>query len=97
MIADHPPHPTPCLPGCWHCPPHTMRLATAALVYLLACLSYLIMTLSVGTPFADSLTPEQRAIKRASARRRGIIFLQSLVVASVAVRVWRPFTRFKLD
>lgn len=97
MVGNHTSHDTPCLPGCWHCPQRTMRLATAALVYLVACLAYLIMTRFVGTPFADSLTYEQRAIKRESARQRGVIFLQSLAFAYLIVQAWRPFTRYKLD
>ena len=60
------------------------------MVYALACVGYLVLTRPLGTPFQDSLTEEQRQIKREAARVRGRAFAQSLVGALVLVSLWRP-------
>ena len=66
---------------------HVVVAAYAALVYVLACVGYLVMTHRTPTPLRDSLTPAQRAIERASARYRGRCFLLSLGVSGAVVCV----------
>lgn len=53
---------------------------------------YLVLTacLRVGRPFADSLTPEQRHIKRKSAQVRGVVFGVSLAVLLATLAYLRP-------
>ena len=46
-------------------------LARVSIAYAVMCAVYLVLTRDLGTPLKDSLTPEQRKIKRASARARG--------------------------
>lgn len=64
-------------------------LASIALVYLIACVWYLVGTRFLSTPFADSLSQEQRAIKKAEGNKRGMIFGSGLVVGFIALVVWR--------
>ena len=45
----------------------SLYLAYAMAIYCLASLYYLVRTRSIGTPFNDSLTPKQIAIKDKSA------------------------------
>lgn len=73
------------------CRPATLLFANLAIVYLVASVAYLVRTRSLGTPFADSLTDEQRAIKATAARRRGAVFRSSFVGAAVIVAVASPF------
>lgn len=81
----------PCLRHCCRRGAATVWAARAALVYSLACAGYLVLTRDYGTPFLDSLTPAQREIKRASARRRGDAFWASAALAAALVAAWRPF------
>lgn len=65
--------------------------ARLSLTYLIASVVYLLATSCIGTPFADSLSAEQRAIKRKSSRQRAIIFGTAFLTAAVAVAVAKPF------
>lgn len=58
-------------------------LCTALVVsYVLAAASYMcISKIALKTPFSDSLTPQQQAIKSASARQRSVVFWVSFGVA----------------
>ena len=68
-------------------------LAHAMLVYVMACVGYIVLTRCVGTPFRDSLTPQQLKIKDASASVRSRIFWGTLLVCVVVVLIWAPFQR----
>ena len=69
------------------CRPLTRTLARAAIVYAVACVVYMILTRSYGTPFSDSLTPTQRSLKAVSAKARGRAFAIGLAVGlGVAMR-----------
>lgn len=83
----------PCLPHCYRCSPCALVLAHLSLVYLGACIGYLARTRSMGTPFMDSLTDEQRSIKKQSALARRDAFVQSAVVTMVLLYIWSPFRR----
>ena len=74
----------PCLRHC-SCPVWVVWAAKAAVVYALACVGYLVLTSGMGTPLMDSLTPEQRALKRASVAQRGRAFAVALAVALLLV------------
>lgn len=79
----------PCLAHCY-CSPRTLLFARVAIGYTVACLLYLLLTRNIGTPFADSLTDEQRVIKRASSMARANVFLASVIMSTGLVVVWRP-------
>jgi len=79
----------PCLAHCY-CSPRTLLFARVAIGYTVACILYLLFTRNIGTPFADSLTDEQQAIKRSSSMARANVFLKSVIMSTVLVRVWRP-------
>jgi len=64
--------------------------ARVAIGYTVACLLYLLFTRNIGTPFADSLTDEQQAIKRSSSMTRANVFLTSVIMSTVLVLVWKP-------
>jgi hypothetical protein len=68
-------------------------LAYVALAYVIASAYYLAETADYGTPFAASLTPEQRVLKRASAAKRGGAFARGLVLAAAALCATRPLAR----
>lgn len=67
-------------------------LAYVALAYLMACLAYVavVRCAGIGTPFRDSLTAEQLALKRESARARATIFWGGLGTAAAVLTVLRP-------
>ena len=69
----------------------TMICAHFGLIYCITCLVYLIVTRCAGTPFMDSLTEDQKKIKKESARVRGQAFLLSAIVGFVLVHVLKPF------
>lgn len=81
----------PCLPHCYRCSPATRLLASAALVYALASVGYLVLTRSMGTPFHDSLLPAQLDILAEAKAKRRHAFEMALMTAVVAVAAWRPF------
>jgi hypothetical protein len=66
-------------------------LAYGMMIYVGASIGYLIKTRSYGTPFKDSLTPAQMAIKQESARQRKEAFLSSALVTAVMIAIKRPF------
>lgn len=64
------------------CPWWAMLCVVLVVSYVLAAASYMcISTFALKTPFSDSLTPQQRAIKNASASQRGKVFWVSFGVA----------------
>ena len=73
------------------CSPATTIFAYIAAGYLTASIVYLIATRCVGTPFSDSLTEQQRAIKAESACVRRKCFYGGVGVAALALALWRPF------
>ena len=83
----------PCLAHCYTCSGPAAALAYLALGYLIASLVYLLVTkLTMGTPFKDSLTPEQRALLAASSAQRRTVFWAGALVATVALCAVRPFS-----
>ena len=47
----------------------------------------------IGTPFKDSLTPEQLEIKKKSIKKRGNIFCYGLIIGIIAIYMIHPFKR----
>ena len=76
--------------GSFSCPTPVAWLAYAALAYVITSILYLLLTRRVGTPFSDSLTDEQGAIKAAAAGVRRRIFLASLAVSVLLLALTRP-------
>jgi hypothetical protein len=68
-------------------------LAYAMSIYTVASIYYVIRTRSVGTPFKDSLTPQQLQIKKESAKVRSNIFYQGVGLAFAALLIFRPFSK----
>lgn len=70
-------------------------LAYFTLAYLTASLVYVLVTYigRWGTPFKNSLSPEQLRLKRSSARKRGCLFGISFVVALIILFLTRPMMR----
>ncbi len=66
-------------------------LAYAMATYCIASIFYILRTRSVGTPFKDSLTPKQLAIKAESAKVRKNIFYQGIALGVVSCFLFRPF------
>ena len=66
-------------------------LAQILLIYLLSNVLYLIFSRNVGTPFNDSLSVQQKAIKAESSTMRRNIFLVSLLVATLIIKYLKPF------
>ena len=74
------------------CSELTAWLARAAFVYVVASLVYLFWTRRIGTPFKDSLSEAQRAIKREAARQRGRIFGVGVGVGCATLAIFSPFS-----
>ena len=66
-------------------------LAYLMLIYIIACVYYMIMTRNIGTPFKDSLNDEQLEIKRAAVEKRRGIFYVGVAVATLLVLIFNPF------
>ena len=66
-------------------------LAYAMLAYTFASIYYILMTMNIGTPFKNSLTPEQLQIKAEAASLRGSIFYQGIGLAAIIIFIFRPF------
>ncbi len=72
-------------------------LAYLMFAYLVSSLYYYIRTRSIGTPFNDSLTPEQLELKESSSRDRMSIFIQGLLVGAVIIYFVKPFSSCTLN
>ena len=83
----------PCLPHCYKCTPGVMVLAHMSFVYVVACVVYIVSTACMGTPFADSLTADQKKIKERAAHKRGTIFTAGLLIGFAMVHFMRPFRK----
>ena len=68
-------------------------LAYTMSIYTIASIYYFIRTRSVGTPFKDSLTEEQKKIKKESAKIRSNIFYQGVGLAFLSLIIFRPFSK----
>lgn len=66
-------------------------LAYSGAVYIMACIMYLALTRDLGTPFLDSLTKEQVAIKEKSKTDRRRAFIIGVAISVIAITVMRPF------
>ena len=66
-------------------------LAYFLTIYTIGSIVYLILTESLGTPFADSLTEEQLRIKQKAVSDRSRIFYLGLFIGTVIMVIWRPF------
>ena len=87
----------PCLEHCssrrksYRCGGGTAALAYLALGYMITSALYLcIARLTLGTPFADSLTDVQREAKARSKSERGRVFAVSVLAAASVLCVLRP-------
>lgn len=61
------------------------------LIYVKACIFYMLFTRNIGTPFANTLTLEQKKIKKKSSIKRRNIFILGLVIATLVVFFIKPF------
>ena len=66
-------------------------LAYGMLAYTFSSIYYMVMTRNIGTPFKDSLSPEQLQIKSEAASLRGSIFYQGIGLAIVLIFLFKPF------
>ena len=72
----------------------SIYLAYFASIYIGTSLYYLFRTQAfsdVGTPFYDSLTPEQKEIKSKSSSTRRRVFCQGLAICTIALYLTQPF------
>ena len=70
----------------------SIYLAYLMSIYTIASLYYLGYTAAfVGTPFKDSLTEEQKKIKKESASTRKSVFVQGLGLALLICVLIKPF------
>ena len=68
-----------------YCPVWLQIFAALAIAYLISSVAYLLITRNYGTPFKDSLTPNQIKIKQASSASRGRVFGISFVVSFILI------------
>lgn len=77
----------------YSCNPATVVLARFALVYIIASMYYIAASCRLGRPFLDSLTEEQKAIKRDQVKKRVNIFWTGCLVGITIIACWRPLVR----
>ena len=66
-------------------------LAYFMATYLMGSLIYLALSPSLGTPFNDSLTPAQVALKKKSSRARSRLFMTAFLVSALFLVTTQPF------
>ena len=66
-------------------------LAYLAIIYIIGSIYYIVVTRSYGTPFRNSLTPEQKRIKNQSVSKRKQTFYMGLGIGAVLLLLFRPF------
>ena len=66
-------------------------LAYLMLIYLVSSLYYILVTRFMGTPFNDSLTEEQVALKSQASWDRGKVFTQGVLLGLLIVYLYKPF------
>ena len=71
----------------------SIYLAYSMAIYSIASMYYMIASKSVGTPFKDSLTKEQLAIKRKSKKVRSKIFEMGLLFGIMVLFLVKPFEK----
>ena len=88
-MSSSPPSTNPLMQKC------TVPVVLAYLMgaYILASAGYLLFTAQMGTPFKNSLSEEQRVLKKQSTGRRGAVFGLSFAVALVFLIYWGPFKK----
>ena len=69
----------------------TSAFASFALIYILACVMYLVTTRSLGTPFMDSQSDAQRALLKQAKSTRRTMFWCGALFALIVVALWDPF------
>lgn len=64
-------------------------------IYTISSIYYLYVTncTNIGTPFKDTLTEEQKMIKKKSAKIRGNIFYQGIAIGTIICLIFQPFRR----
>lgn len=67
------------------CSTTVLLLAGLGLSYVLASVVYLVATRKMGTPFNDSLSPQQIQLKKTSAHKRRTVFWVSFGGSFLAV------------
>lgn len=70
----------------------TNILANCALIYILTCIFYFVLTRNIGTPFYDAVNKdaELMKIKKESSRQRGNIFYTGLLISILLIIIFRP-------
>ena len=71
----------------------SIYLAYAMAIYVVASIFYLLLTRNIGTPFNDSLTPEQVKIKKNASTIRGRIFYMGIFGGLILSFIFRPFKK----
>ena len=72
---------------------YTVLLAYLATVYLGASIYYMVSTQSLGTPFKDSLTYEQKEIMKNSSKKRKMVFMNGVGLTMLILVFTRPFSK----
>ena len=68
-----------------------MILSHISIVYVIACLVYIILTRRIGTPLQDSFSEEQKNLQRYSSHKRAQIFAIGMIIGFVVVFNVEPF------
>lgn len=66
-------------------------LAYGMALYTFASIYYLLLTRNIGTPFNDSLTNEQKSIKKKAVNIRKKIFYSGVALGSIILYITNPF------
>lgn len=67
------------------------NLAYGMIIYIMASVFYLLRTRTIGTPFNDSLSAEQKKIKKQSSNERKNVFYLGIILASTLIYFVPPF------
>ncbi len=86
-----------CATDSYSCPNYVMGCAYVSMIYVISCVFYFIVTRCIGTPFLDSLTEEQKRLKKQSSQKRHNIFLIGIVVGIILLHIANPFSSSETD
>ena len=72
-------------------------LAYSMAIYIFASAYYIIRTKNIGTPLKDSLTDEQKIIKKQSAKIRKKIFYCGIIIGTAIIFILKPFELCQIE
>ena len=76
----------------YSCPAHIMAFAYISMIYVISSIVYYLITRCMGTPFMNSITQEQKKIKKKSTKQRANVFMFGIICGIIVIHIIDPFS-----